>query len=273
MKIISTNPKKKITGIEGWKPLIEEKHWKAGRSAQTLAEFILKTKPLGLQLDNILKGITNTIPGLDEIIFDEAYPEFEVRFDNYQNGRKHDLGLFGRTKVGKNIFVGIEAKVDEEFGNTIEIEYANAVNARKNGEYTNKPERIKALMQDFFSSQIKKPYSTLRYQLLHGLAGTVKHVKAPYAGPDYMLFVVLVFKTKGFGTKVDYDSEKGEKNYSDYLDFINSLMAIDINKNQSIIPYVRDNRVYEISLKDGKIVYSAYIEVDAKNLNGLTNFS
>jgi len=50
------------------------------------------------------------------------------------------------------------------------------------------------------------------------------------------------------------------------------MNGVDLNKNKTNIPFVRDDSVYEILLKSGKTVYSAYIEIAAEKDNNKTIF-
>ena len=99
-----------------------------------------------------------------------AYPEFNSKFDNYGNGRNHDLLIVG-TINGDKVVVGIEGKVDEEFGPTVQNRYQKALDKREAGELTNAPERIEGLIMSLFNSSQTKSVFELRYQLLHSVTG------------------------------------------------------------------------------------------------------
>ena len=65
-------------------------HWKNDRSAESLAKFIMDCNG-----ENAIKKMLSDIS--ENISFDCAIPEYEVKFDKYSgNGRKHDLGVLAQ---------------------------------------------------------------------------------------------------------------------------------------------------------------------------------
>ena len=192
---------KAVNGLEDWKTLIKPKHWKRGRSVCSLAEFIIDRNGAPALQERVASVLG------EPIVFDKGVPQHEVCFDEYRNGRVHDLGLFGKTDSGKSLFVGVEAKVDEPFGDFVSEAWAAADKERKRGKITRKPERIRKLCARF-GPGITEESRDVRYQLLHGVAGTVD------AGADLSVFYVIVFRT-GL-----YDAEKGKKNHEDYRRFV-----------------------------------------------------
>jgi len=284
MKIKSTEKGTAITNIDEWKDCFvgtkkkkeRDVQWKSGRSAKTLAEYVLRADSPEQGLEDVLNKTFCSIPELknDCVFFDIAYPEFSVSFDRYPSPREHDLGVFGKTRTGKELFVGLEAKVDEKFGNTVMEEYEKAIEKRDNGVKTNLPERIMGLLNYLHLPQSIDKFPKLRYQLLHGLVGTVKNLDVAFTEPDYPLFCVLVFKTKGFSEKDDYKEIEGKANYQDYEYFIRVLRenGIAVNEYQCNEAFVKGNIVYEIKLPDGKKVYTAYVEIEAENQNNKTVF-
>ena len=191
---------KAVNGLEDWKTLIKPKHWKRGRSVCSLAEFIIDRNGVPALRERVASVLG------EPIVFDKGVPQHEVCFDEYRNGRVHDLGLFGKTDSGKSLFVGVDAKVDEPFGDFVSEAWAAADKERKRGN-TRKPERIRKLCARF-GPGITEESRDVRYQLLHGVAGTVD------AGADLSVFYVIVFRT-GL-----YDAEKGKKNHEDYRRFV-----------------------------------------------------
>ena len=192
---------KAVNGLGDWKTLISPKYWKPGRSACSLAEFIVDR--------NGADALRNRVAAVlgEPVVFDKGVPQQEVCFDEYRNGHVHDLGLFGKTKSGKRLFVGVDAKVDEPFGNFVSEEWAAADKVKKGGKITRKPERIRKLCARF-GPGVTEGSNDIRYQLLHGVAGTVD------ADADLFVFYVVVFRT-GL-----YDAEKGKQNHEDYRRFV-----------------------------------------------------
>lgn len=222
MKIyISKEKTEEIKSFKDWERFFKKvdsdgkTHWKEGRSASSLAKFIMDNENSG---ENDLISFLSPIS--EDIHLDYAIPEYEVKFDNYSgNGRKHDLGIFG-TADGKPLFVGIEAKVDEEFGPTIAKQFIKAMAKRWNGKATNAPERVGNLIKRFFPTEIKEKHANLRYQLFTAIAGTLD-VEKDLGGNKicHRVFLVIEFDT---GSK-NFDKKKAESNHKDYDDFIKAI--------------------------------------------------
>ena len=191
---------KAVNGLGDWKTLISPKYWKPGRSEYSLAEFIIDRN----RADALQERVAAVLG--EPVEFEKGVPKYEVSFDEYRNGHVHDLGLFG-TVSGKRLFVGVDAKVDEPFGNFVSEEWAAADKVKKGGKITRKPERIRKLCARF-GPGVTEGSGDIRYQLLHGVAGTVD------ADADLFVFYVIVFRT-GL-----YDAEKGKQNHEDYRRFV-----------------------------------------------------
>ena len=207
---------KTISNILDWEKYIfsskKKKHWKVGRSAYSLADFIIHKKGENFIKDEVSKIIK------EDLCFDKAEPEFEVRFDKYGHGREHDLAIWGKTTSGKSIFIGVEAKVDEPFGESILETYFDAKIEELKGEKTNIPKRIEELLKRNFKTLTRKLFD-LPYQLLYSTVGTTTE-KA-----DIHVLFVLVFKTS------IADLSKIKANKKDYSKFFNSMKASVIKKN------------------------------------------
>ena len=192
---------KAVKSLGDWKTLIPSEHWKPGRSEYSLAEFIIDRN----RADALRERVAAVLG--EPVEFEKGVPKYEVSFDEYRNGHVHDLGLFGKAKSGKSLFVGVDAKVDEPFGNFVSEEWAAADKVKKGGKITRKPERIRKLCARF-GPGVTEGSDDIRYQLLHGVAGTVD------ADADLFVFYVIVFRT-GL-----YDAEKGKQNHEDYRRFV-----------------------------------------------------
>jgi len=203
--------KKSISDINEWKEIFEKDqnkkcHWKEGRSAYELANFMLNKngeKIIKQFLEKILK---------EEIIFSKGYIEFEIKFDKYNHGREHDLGIWGKTNNGKTIFVGIESKVDEPFNETIKEAYIKGKVREFNGEKTNAPKRIENLLKRIFKIITKEKFE-IRYQLAYSTVGTIMAMENKRVA-DIPIFLIIIFKS------TCYDIDKGMKNYKDFQFFI-----------------------------------------------------
>jgi hypothetical protein len=202
-----------IASLEDWAALYatpQQSHqWKQHRSAYSVAEFILKHGG-----GYSIQGRVSDALGCS-VQLEKAIPEYEVRFDQYGRGRVHDLGIFGSTESGQKVFVGIEAKVDEPFGASVQESYLAAKAKQITGVSTNAPERIEQLLALHF----KEPDPTMfevRYQLLYVTAGTLA-VEA-----DIHVLYVIVFKTPLYNETI------GAENYRDYIQFMGKVEAASL---------------------------------------------
>ena len=197
-----------IRSLGDWKKIYDtprQAHqWKEHRSAYSVAEFIINrngAQRLQARVSSVLR---------EAVGFERAVPEHEIRFDEYGRGRVHDLAIYGRTDSGKNVFVGVEAKVDETFGPPVRDAYLAAKARKIVGEATNAPERIEKLLGLHFSTPEVSMFD-IRYQLLYATAGTLA------ANADLSVLYVVVFKTPLF------DETIGAANYRDYVDFVDKV--------------------------------------------------
>ena len=203
-----------ISSLDQWRSRIfdgtsKTRHWKKGRSAYSLAEFIMDPKGPTYLGERISQALSRRVK------LEQATPECLAQFDSYPgNPSNLDLGITGEAELltlGESLFVGVEAKVDETFADTVGSRYSSAIKTREAGKSTNAPERITDLLTDYFSvkdSPDSSRFADIRYQLLTGTTGTV-------AVPSKVsVFYVLVFKTSM------YDPKKGSANQRDYEEFI-----------------------------------------------------
>ena len=192
-----------LTSLDDWKNLHEPDKWKPGRSAYSVADFIVTQRGAVT-----LRQRVSSVLG-EPVVFLRLVPEYEVRFDRYGKGRFHDLGILGKTASERSLFVGVEAKVDETFNEYVGDVWRKATQLLERGGNTNQPQRIQELCARFKGApRITEDSSDIRYQLLYSAAGTVD------AGADVSVFYVAVFRGDA------YDASIGESNHQDYLRFI-----------------------------------------------------
>ena len=192
-----------LTSLGDWESLHRPDKWKKGRSAYSVADFVVNHRGA----DKLRRSVSSVLG--EPVVFRKLVPEYEVRFDLHGKGRFHDLGIRGNTASGGSLFVGVEAKVDETFGEYVGDEWREANKLLERGENTNKPQRIQELCARFGGApRITEDSSEIRYQLLYGVAGTVD------AGADASVLYVAVFRTDA------YDASIAEENRRDYLRFI-----------------------------------------------------
>jgi len=226
---------KAIKTMEDWSTILREKHWKEGRSAYSIADYVINHNGLE-KIKTRIEEITG-----EDINFNKAIPEFEIKFDQYRPGRVHDLGIFGDNP---SIFVGVESKVDESFGQTISDGYLDALSKKIGGGRTNKPARIEALLKKQFRKPDRSLFS-LRYQLLYAVAGTIS------AKMKTSVLYVIVFKTDL------YDDLKGIDNYRDYINFLQAVKAVEQESSRP------DSAVHKFKLGRKELI-SIYEQVDLK---------
>ena len=119
MKYYYRNTKNEIENYKEWEEYYknsDEKHWEDGRSAQSLADFMMQRNGI-----DVITNVVNDVLKNDSIdFFEYGIIEYESKFDEFKNGRMQDIAIWGKTKSNHSIHIGVEAKVDEEFGKTIE---------------------------------------------------------------------------------------------------------------------------------------------------------
>ena len=197
-----------IRSLDEWAKLYDtpqQSHqWKEHRSAYSVSEFMLNHDG-----PEHLQQRVSAVLG-ESVDLERAVPEYEQRFDQFGRGRVHDLGIFGNTADGRSVFVGVEAKVDESFGQTVHDSYLQSKANQITGKSTNAPERIEKLLALHFAEPDTSMFD-VRYQLLYATAGTLA------AGADISVLYVVVFKTPL------YDESIGANNYRDYIHFVNKV--------------------------------------------------
>ena len=240
----------RISNLDQWRSRIfdgtsKARHWKKGRSAFSLAEFIMGHRKGASYLEKRISSVLSR-----HVTLELATPEFLARFDSYPgNPSNLDLGItghVGRLALKQSLFVGLAAKVDETFGSTVGSRYSSAMKIRKAGKSTNAPERVKGLLSNYFSakgSPDSSRFADIRYQLLTGAAGTL-------AAPGKIsVFYILVFRTSL------YDERKGLANRRDYERFI------EATRGKPLMRGGKDFRAAELKLL-GKRLVCVYDYVD-----------
>ena len=193
-----------ITTVEEWyqfaPPKAKGKHWKDGRSAKSLAQFmtdknqVKKLEDILVELEYNTKGVISCTPEANTVLPCKG------------NGRNHDLLM-----IGEDFVVGIEAKVSEPFGEEISTELIEASD--------NKKGRIDKLANELFGCKINevKDGLELRYQLLTGVYGTL--LEAENNKKSKALFLVIVF-TDGLTSE---DENAVNRNNDDFKNFCQQI--------------------------------------------------
>ena len=200
MKIKISKNNNIITTVEEWyqfaPPKAKGKHWKDGRSAKSLAQFMTDKNQVK-KLEDILVELKY---GTNGVI--SCTPEANTVLPCKGNGRNHDLLM-----IGEDFVVGIEAKVSESFGEEISTELIEASD--------NKKGRIDKLANELFGCKINeiKDGLELRYQLLTVVYGTLR--EAENNQKSKALFLVVVF-TDGLTSE---DENAVNRNNDDFKNF------------------------------------------------------
>ena len=206
MKLYSPSGKE-IIDLKQWAECVRREHWKEGRSAYSVADFMLNHSGSKLLEERISFVLSQPVE------LERGTPEFRASFDRYRgNPSNLDLGIWGRVGTKSSLFVGLEAKVDEPFGSgTVCQRHRSAVKERIKNPRSNAVARIEGLLSNYFSDEsdpCASKFSQVGYQLLTGTAGTAA------MQADISVFYVLVFKTHL------YDENKGRENLVDFESFI-----------------------------------------------------
>lgn len=204
MKIKISKNNNIITTVEEWyqfaPPKAKGKHWKDGRSAKSLAQFMTDKNQVK-KLEDILVELEYDTNGVIS-----CTPEANTVLPCKGNGRNHDLLM-----IGEDFVVGIEAKVSEPFGEEISTELIEASD--------NKKGRIDKLANELFGCKINevKDGLELRYQLLTGVYGTL--LEAENNKKSKALFLVIVF-TDGITRE---DENAVNRNNDDFKNFCQQI--------------------------------------------------
>ena len=195
--VVGSNRRSRIHSVDEWRrlaaPARGDAHWKAGRSAMELARAWFADIEPAVPSD--LRALLDGHAATRGATFTTAFPEHETGLDDLGRGRQHDLILCGRSG-GQPIVVAIEAKADEAFGPRIResLRWAERDNERATAQgrpLSALPTRIDILTRRLFGTEVTKEIERLRYQLLHGIVGTL--VEARRLGAGLAVFVVHEF--------------------------------------------------------------------------------
>ena len=187
---IQNGNSEKISSVKEWfeyaPPKDKERHWKDDRSAKELAKAWFRTGEA--RVPEELQALFKSHPLTKDLVIEAAIPEKQIKLDNFRGEpRNSDLILVGNAGDRK-VVVGIEAKADESLGPIVH-QYLE----EKKGTKSKVPDRIELLLQSIFGKAVDSDLGRLRYQLVHGLAGTLIEAKERQA--SLALFVIHEFQS------------------------------------------------------------------------------
>lgn len=189
-----------------------------------LARYVTKALP---EIPDVLKHALEYAGEQTESKEYTWSPEFVTKLPGKGEGRNHDLLL-----SGENIVVGVEAKVDEAFGNDCLEEwyaYGKTHNADK-GE--NRRLRLNELCKTVFQKEYddKEPYSKIRYQLLSALAGTI--IESKNEKRKKAMLLIVSFYAQNPSKRQSFKDENIKRNKDDF-DYFVSLIGNKGMSNES----------------------------------------
>ena len=157
--------KRRLSTLEDWRrnaPPKRQRHWKDGRSAKENARLWLGAAPyLPPEVEETLQSCA----GIEKLLSWSAEPEAKVPFDAFRGPPNIDLLLAAEDETGP-LVIGIEAKADESFNDTIEATRSQARDALQGNPGSKRADRLKGL-SSLFGLDLDEPAAgKLRYQLL-----------------------------------------------------------------------------------------------------------
>lgn len=216
---IKNQKNKELNTLEEWKKefieIDEKRHWEEGRSAERLANDFLKGNPSSGEKS--LRQMLSLFLNSDDVVWKGAYIEHGSVFDSYPKPRMQDMAIWAEAN-GKTLFIGVEAKVDEPFGSRSVAQQKKYVKGLiADGVKTKADKRLEELCGDFIPAINPEDHGKIRYQLLYYLAGSFRE------NAEIVFMPVFAYVSD------KYDHKKGEKNYKDYVNFMELLGFEKVN--------------------------------------------
>ena len=150
-------------------------HWKKGRSAMSAAACWEESQPqLPAEIIEVLESSSEQ--SLSNLELLAAIPEWEVELPGGDTASQTDVLVITRNESGL-VILGVEAKVDEPFGPTLEEKKADATEGQLG--------RIAYLEKEL--GRIVPFESHIRYQLLHRTVSALLTARAFHAPVAVML--------------------------------------------------------------------------------------
>jgi hypothetical protein len=227
MIILKGSKGEPINSVDQWlqiaPPAKGEKHWQDGRSAKELAKAWFRNGIADIPEElNLILDSHNTICNFQ---MDFGIPEHETKLDGFKGGyRNHDLIISGTSAGGRTI-IGVEAKVDEPFGDIASLYAAKSMQAKASSKVS---ERVQQLSKALFDTL---DTSELRYQLIHSIAGTL--IEASRQKAVQAVFIVHEFLPSG-----GQYSRKAKQNEVDLQRFVQLLTGKLLTVGQLIGPII-----------------------------------
>jgi hypothetical protein len=208
-----------IADLETWQreagPAGGDRQWQDGRSAKELARAWVGGGAGPEDLAALLAGDTR----LKGLTIDSAVAEARTPFDAYAGGAcNHDLLIAGHCDSSP-VRIGLEAKADEPYGQTVAEYESRARRDLEAGTPSNALKRVHGLIEDLTSVEAHSHnLGHLRYQLFTAVAGTLAAAKPGEAA----IFVVHEFATP------QTDPAKRQANRLDLARFVREVFGVAV---------------------------------------------
>jgi len=192
-------------------------HWKKGRSAMSAAACWEDSQPqLPFEISQVLDGSKEqSLSNLELLV---AIPEWEVELPGGDTASQTDILAITRNKSGL-VILGIEAKVDEPFGPTLE--------EKKSGATKGQLGRIAYLEKELGRTMPFEDH--IRYQLLHRTVSALLTARAFYAP----LAVMLV-----------HSFSPASKWRNDFEAFCQGLNCVSLSQDLFEVPNIEGQRLF-----------------------------
>lgn len=168
-------------------------HMKVGRSAHGLSTSWLGAGTIPSDVREVLDR-EPALANLEPLL---VVAEHQVPLPGGEAASQCDAWVLARRPTGSLVSIGVEAKVDEPFGETIE--------EWRRGESVGKQRRLRALLETLEVSTLPE---SLRYQLVHRTAAPI--LEANRFGADTALLLVQSF-------------DEGDAGFLAYQEFVSTL--------------------------------------------------
>ena len=239
----------KITDMDSWHrfapPKDSENQWRCTRSAMELARYITDNLP---ELPNPIKEALKYAHESP----DDNYvwcPEYVTALPGSGGGRNHDLILFG-----KDIVVGVEAKADEKFDNTLASWLKNGEKNADKG--ANRKYRLDCLCKIIFNKKYSEEHKELRYQLLSALSGTI--IEAKKQSKAKALLMVISFNINNQCHPINI--ARNNRDFADFIEKIGNMNDESLSINCPEIVFAGHDII------DGIETYIVKVSIERKDL-------
>lgn len=225
---------KETDGPEDWRKGLADpvRHWRTGHSAKALAYSWESADGFPEEVREVFK---DSQFGNVELLM--GFPEYQTPLPGGSRPSQTDLFVLAED-AGDLIVIGVEGKVRENFGDTVE-KWLEGVSAE-----SGKPERLQFLKETLGIGYLDdRKLCHIRYQLLHRTAAAL--IEAERFRVSCAVMLVHSFSQE-------------DEHFEDYRNFLDFLGCNGNNATPNSVTYVGD--------KNGIDLYLAWVRGDARFL-------